>query len=130
VFLLSAVRESYDRTRDNSRAVAQGLAATARVITAAATIMVFVFGSFVMSDLRALKLIGLGLAVAVAVDATIVRIVLVPATMELLGDANWWLPRWLGRILPKVGIDSSHAPAEWPAPEPEPALSSFSRGSR
>ena len=99
VFLLSAVREHYDRTHDNADAVAEGLAST-RVITAAALIMVFVFGSFVVSDLRALKLIGLGLAVAVAVDASIVRIVLVPATMELLGDANWWLPRWLSRLVP------------------------------
>jgi RND superfamily putative drug exporter len=111
VFLLSAVREAYDRTHDNGYAVARGLASTARVITAAATIMVFVFGSFVLSDVRALKLIGLGLAVAVAVDATVVRIVLVPATMELLGDANWWLPRWLGRILPKIVIDGPHPPA-------------------
>jgi RND superfamily putative drug exporter len=105
VFLLSAVREQYDRTHDNGTAVAEGLASTARVITAAALIMVFVFGSFVVSDLRALKLIGLGLAVAVAIDATVVRVVLVPATMELLGDANWWLPRWLGRILPKIRVD-------------------------
>ena len=105
VFLLSAVRENYDRTHDNGQAVARGLASTARVITAAATIMVFVFGSFVLSDVRALKLIGLGLAVAVAVDATVVRIVLVPATMELLGDANWWLPRWLRRILPRIHVD-------------------------
>jgi RND superfamily putative drug exporter len=105
VFLLSAVREQYDRTGDNATAVAEGLASTARVITAAALIMVFVFGSFVVSDLRALKLIGLGLAVAVAIDATIVRVVLVPATMELLGDANWWLPRWLQRLLPRVRVD-------------------------
>ena len=105
VFLLSAIREHYDRTGDNATAVAEGLASTARVITAAALIMVFVFGSFVVSDLRALKLIGLGLAVAVAVDATIVRVVLVPATMELLGDANWWLPRWLSRVLPHLQID-------------------------
>jgi RND superfamily putative drug exporter len=102
VFLLSAVREEYDRTGDNRTAVANGLASTARLITAAALIMVFVFGSFLVSDIRALKLIGLGLAVAVAVDATIVRIVLVPATMELLGKANWWLPEWLDRILPRV----------------------------
>jgi len=121
VFLLSAVRETYDRTHDNGHAVARGLASTARVITAAATIMVFVFGSFVLSDVRALKLIGLGLAVAVAVDATVVRVVLVPATMELLGDANWWLPRWLRRILPKVDIDG-HQPPAVPAPEREPAL--------
>jgi RND superfamily putative drug exporter len=105
VFLLSAVREQYDRTHDNGTAVAEGLASTARVITAAALIMVFVFGSFVVSDLRALKLIGLGLAVAVAIDASIVRVVLVPATMELLGDANWWLPRWLQQVLPKVRVD-------------------------
>jgi RND superfamily putative drug exporter len=107
VFLLSAVREQYDATHDNGTAVAEGLASTARVITAAALIMVFVFGSFVVSDLRALKLIGLGLAVAVAIDATVVRVVLVPATMELLGDANWWLPRWIARILPKVRVDGS-----------------------
>jgi RND superfamily putative drug exporter len=114
VFLLSAVREQYDRTGDNATAVAEGLASTARVITAAALIMVFVFGSFVVSDLRALKLIGLGLAVAVAIDATVVRVVLVPATMELLGDANWWLPRWLQRLIPKVRVD------EYPI-EPEPS---------
>ncbi len=109
VFLLSAVREHYDRTGDNATAVAEGLASTARVITAAALIMVFVFGSFVVSDLRALKLIGLGLAVAVAVDASIVRVVLVPATMELLGDANWWLPRWLSRLLPRVPIERAES---------------------
>jgi RND superfamily putative drug exporter len=116
VFLLSAVREQYDRTHDNATAVAEGLASTARVITAAALIMVFVFGSFVVSDLRALKLIGLGLAVAVAIDATIVRVVLVPATMELLGDANWWLPRWLQRIVPKVRVDEQPVALEPPEP--------------
>ena len=82
-----------------------GLAGTARVITAAALIMVCVFASFVLSDMRPLKLIGLGLAVAVAIDATLVRIMLVPATMELLGRANWWLPRWLDRLLPNVNVD-------------------------
>ena len=107
VFLLSAVREHYDRTHDNADAVAEGLASTARVITAAALIMVFVFGSFVVSDLRALKLVGLGLAVAVAVDASIVRVVLVPATMELLGDANWWFPRWLSRVVPQVHVEAA-----------------------
>jgi RND superfamily putative drug exporter len=120
VFLLSAVREEYDRTGDNATAVAEGLAGTARVITAAALIMVFVFGSFVVADLRALKLIGLGLAVAVAIDATIVRVVLVPATMELLGDANWWLPRWLQRIVPRVRIEETPSDVEIPsAPEKE-----------
>ena len=116
VFLLSAVREAYDRKGDNAEAVVEGLASTARVITAAAAIMVCVFGTFVLSDVRALKLIGLGLAVAVAVDATLVRIVLVPATMELLGDANWWLPRWLDRILPRFKVEGDATAA----PEPEP----------
>ena len=106
VFLLSAVREAYDRTGDNAEAVVEGLSSTARVITAAAAIMVSVFGTFVLSDVRELKLIGLGLAVAVAVDATLVRIVLVPATMELLGRANWWLPRWLDRVLPRIHVDA------------------------
>ena len=109
---MSAVREHYDRTHDNADAVAEGLASTARVITAAALIMVFVFGSFVVSDLRALKLIGLGLAVAVAVDASIVRVVLVPATMELLGDANWWLPRWLRRVVPHLVVDDGVVPGD------------------
>ena len=97
--------------------MAEGLASTARVITAAALIMVFVFGSFVVADLRALKLIGLGLAVAVAIDATVVRIVLVPATMELLGDANWWLPRWLQRVVPRIRIEETHVDARAPTVE-------------
>ena len=117
VFLLSAVRESYDRTGDNAEAVVEGLASTARVITAAAAIMVSVFGTFVLSDVRELKLIGVGLAVAVAVDATLVRVVLVPATMELLGKAKWWLPRWLDRVIPRVRLEdhADVAPARVPA---------------
>ena len=107
VFLLSRIKEEYDRSGDNAVAVADGLAATARVITAAAAIMFCVFGSFVLGDERALKLFGMGLAVAVLVDATIVRLVLVPATMELLGDRNWWLPKWLDRILPTVRVDAA-----------------------
>jgi len=105
VFLLSRIREEYDRTGDNATAVADGLALTARVITAAALIMFFVFGSFVFTPEVALKLMGLGLAVAVLIDATIVRMVLVPATMELLGDWNWWIPKWLDRILPRVHVE-------------------------
>ena len=85
--------------------MADGLAATARVITAAAAIMVFVFGSFLLESNRIIKLFGTGLAVAVLLDATIVRMVLVPATMELLGDRNWWLPRWIDRILPNLEIE-------------------------
>jgi RND superfamily putative drug exporter len=105
VFLLSRVKEEYDRTGDNASAVADGLAATARVITAAALIMVFVFGSFVLGYDRQLKLFGLGLSVAVFIDATIVRMVLVPATMELLGDRNWWIPAWMNRLLPKIDVE-------------------------
>ena len=110
IFLLSRMKEEYDRTHDNASAVADGLASTARVITAAALIMVCVFSAFVLGDDRSLKLFGLGLAVAVLVDATIVRMVLVPATMELLGDRNWWFPTWLDRILPRVHIEGKHAP--------------------
>ncbi len=100
VFLLSKIREEYDRLGDNSLAVGRGLAATARVITAAAAIMVVVFLSFVLTPDVSVKQIGLGLAAAVLVDATVVRLVLVPAVMELLGPANWWLPSWLARLLP------------------------------
>jgi putative drug exporter of the RND superfamily len=106
VFLLSRIREEYDRSGDNALAVADGLAATARVITAAAAIMITVFASFVLGDLRVIKLFGLGLASAILIDATIVRIVLVPATMELLGDLNWWFPRWL-RWVPQLHVDAS-----------------------
>ena len=107
VFLLSRMREEYDRTGDNATAVADGLAATARVITAAAAIMILVFSAFVLGDERAIKLFGFGLAVAVFLDATIVRLILVPATMELLGDWNWWIPKWLDRILPTVQVEPS-----------------------
>jgi RND superfamily putative drug exporter len=102
VFLLSRVREEYLRTGETSRAVADGLAKTARVITAAAAIMVVVFLAFVLSTEVFLKLMGLGMATAVFVDATVVRMVLVPAVMQLLGSANWWTPRWLDRLLPRL----------------------------
>ena len=106
VFLLSRVREEWDRTGDSRASVADGLASTARVITAAAAIMVVVFGSFLGESDRIVKLFGLGLSIAVLIDATIVRLLLVPATMELLGDRNWWVPRWLDRILPRVHIEA------------------------
>jgi RND superfamily putative drug exporter len=110
IFLLSRIREEYVRTNVNEVAVANGLAATARVITAAAAIMVTLFLVFVFGfEERAIKLFAVGLAVAIFVDATVVRMVLVPATMELLGDANWWLPRALARILPKIDIESEEA---------------------
>ena len=86
--------------------MADGLAATARVITAAAAIMVCVFGASCSATTASIKLFGLGLAVAVFIDATIVRLVLVPATMELLGDRNWWLPKWLDRILPQIHVEA------------------------
>ncbi len=105
IFLLSRIKEEFDRTHDNAEAVADGLAQTARVITAAAAIMVCVFGSFVLGGERVIKEFGLGLAAAIFIDATLVRMVLVPATMELLGDANWWLPRGLARILPNIHIE-------------------------
>jgi putative drug exporter of the RND superfamily len=114
VFLLSRIREEYYETKDNLRSVIDGLGATARVITSAALIMISVFLSFVGDPDPTVKMFGVGLAVAVFVDATIVRLVLVPATMELLGAANWWLPRWLGRVLPQIRIEEGKAPA--PAP--------------
>ena len=105
VFLLSRIREAWKLSGDSRESVADGLAATARVITAAALIMVFVFGSFLLENDRVIKLFGIGLAGAVLLDATIVRMLLVPATMELLGDKNWWLPRWLDKLLPDVAIE-------------------------
>jgi RND superfamily putative drug exporter len=98
------VREEYVRTGDNATAVAEGLAATARVITAAAAIMVCVFGAFVLGDMVFVKMVGLGMATAIFVDATVVRMVLVPATMELLGDRNWWFPSWLGWV-PRISVE-------------------------
>ena len=103
VFLMSRIREEYVRTRRNDIAVADGLAATARVITAAAAIMVTLFLSFALADVREIKLFGLGLAAAIFLDATVIRMVVVPAFMEVLGDANWWLPRWL-RWIPEVAV--------------------------
>ena len=114
VFLLSKIREEYDRCGDNALAVRRGLAATARVISAAAAIMVVVFLSFVLTPDVSVKQIGLGLAAAVLVDATVVRLVLVPAVMELLGTANWWLPGWLERRLPDRPTQVSE-PARAPA---------------
>jgi RND superfamily putative drug exporter len=101
VFILSRIRESYDRSGHTDRAVAHGIKTTAGVVTAAATVMVFVFLTFATLSMVSLKEMGIGLAVAVLLDATIVRAVLLPATMKLLGHRNWYLPRWLG-WLPQV----------------------------
>ena len=107
VFLLSRIREEFVRTGDNVESVARGLAGTGRVITSAALIMIVVFLSFVASPVPSLKMLGLGLATAILVDATLVRMVLVPATMALLGNANWWLPAWLDRVLPRLMVEGS-----------------------
>ena len=109
VFLLSRIRESYLVSGDNSAAVVSGLASTARVITAAAAIMVVVFLSFCLTPDPGVKQVGLGLAVAVLIDATVVRLVLVPAVMEMLGKANWWMPRWLARVMPAPQLSSHQA---------------------
>jgi putative drug exporter of the RND superfamily len=112
IFLLSRVQEEWHRTGGSSAAVADGIASTGRVITAAAAIMVCVFGSFVIGDpLRILDVFGLGLAVAILVDATLVRMVLVPSIMQLLGKANWWFPRWLDRAVPHLGADGGPVPS-------------------
>ncbi len=116
VFLLSRVREEYLRSGNNNQSVAAGIAGTARVISAAAIIMVSVFLSFSQGDLVPVKMVGVGLAVAILLDATLIRLVLVPATMALLGDWNWWLPRWLEQRLPRLEIEGD---ARLPAPEYE-----------
>jgi RND superfamily putative drug exporter len=105
VFLISRIREEYLKDGDTRRAVADGLAKTARVITAAAAIMVVVFLAFVASPEVFLKLFGIGLAAAIFLDATLVRMVLVPAVMQLLGARNWWIPEWLERVLPRIDVE-------------------------
>jgi RND superfamily putative drug exporter len=121
VFLLSRVREEYVATGDSRGSVVRGLSSTARVITSAALIMISVFGAFVLGDDPMGKMFGLGLSAAVLLDATLVRMVLVPATMSLAGRANWWLPGWLDRLLPHLDLEGEvHAEPE--AVEPVRAL--------
>jgi putative drug exporter of the RND superfamily len=129
VFLMTHVKEAWERTRDNTEAVIAGVATTGRVITSAALIMVSVFFAFVINGDPTVKQFGVGMGVAVAVDATLVRCLLVPAVMTLLGRANWWFPRWLDRIVPNFSIegdewfrarDAAAAAPAAPAPEPEP----------
>ena len=121
VFLLSRIRENYLAGDGNSEAVARGVGQTARVITAAAAIMIAVFLSFGLSEGRVIKEFGLGLATAIFVDATIVRLVLVPATMGLIGEANWWFPAWLDRLLPRVHLDGEAVEATRGVDAPAPA---------
>ena len=107
VFLLSRIREEWVNSGDSRASVVRGLASTAKVITSAALIMICVFLSFVSNVDPLVKIFGVGLAVAVFLDATLVRMVLVPSTMALLGNGNWWLPRWLDRILPHLDIEGN-----------------------
>ncbi len=132
VFLISRVREEWVRRRNASEAVANGIAYTGRVISAAAAIMICVFLSFMLGDERAIKEFGFGLAAAVFLDALVVRCVLLPAVLELLGEATWWLPRWLDARLPRIRIEGSSAAGGTrsdgradgaPKPEPSPAQS-------
>ncbi len=118
VFLLSRIREHFDRTGRNTESVAVGLQSTAKIITAAAGIMVVVFGSFATGKQVAFQQMGFGMAVAIFLDATVVRTILVPATMALLGDRNWYLPKWL-TWMPKLNIEGDPAPA--PSSNPSPA---------
>ncbi|WP_199510884.1 MMPL family transporter [Nucisporomicrobium flavum] len=122
VFLLSRVHEEWLRSGKNGRAVAVGQADTGQVITAAATIMILVFGSTGLGDERVTSEFGVGLAAAVALDAFVLRTLLVPAVMHLLGRSNWWIPRWLDRVLPHVSIDpADNFPAPEPVRDPHPA---------
>jgi RND superfamily putative drug exporter len=114
VFLMSRIRERYMVHRDNDRAVAEGLASSARTISSAALIMTCVFAAFVLTGVPSIKELGLGCAVAIAIDATLVRLILVPAAMKLLGDWNWWMPSWLDRALPNLNFEDGSG-------EPEPA---------
>jgi RND superfamily putative drug exporter len=116
VFLLARIREEYLKTGDNTEAVGWGLEHTAAIITSAAAIMITVFGAFAFASLVPIKAMGFGLAFAVFIDATVVRVVLVPATMRLLGKWNWWLPKWLDRLLPNVSLEGA---PEAPGPEPQ-----------
>ncbi len=116
VFLMSRIREHYLEHGDNERAVAEGLSTSARTISSAALIMTCVFGVFVLTGVPSIKELGLGCAVAIALDATLVRLILVPAAMKLLGGWNWWFPSWLDRALPDLSFEAGSTPE----PEPEP----------
>jgi putative drug exporter of the RND superfamily len=104
VFLLSRVKEEYDRTGDNTSSVAIGLERTGRIVTAAALLLSIIFIAFATSEVTFIKLFGVGLTIAVLVDATLIRATLVPAFMRLAGRANWWAPRWMRRVYDRIGI--------------------------
>ena len=115
VFLMSRIRERYMAHGDNRRAVAEGLSSSARTISSAALIMTCVFFVFVLTGVPSIKELGLGCAVAIALDATLVRLILVPAAMVLLGKWNWWMPAWLDRVLPNLNFDGGGSAAPEPA---------------
>ena len=121
VFMLARIREEYFRTNDNNEAVGWGLEHTARIITSAALIMVTVFGGFAFASLAPIKAMGFGLASAVFLDATIIRVIMVPATMRLMGDWNWWIPKWLDKIMPTIAIEED---VDYAMPEVEPVTAS------
>jgi RND superfamily putative drug exporter len=129
VFLLTQIQEHYKQDDDPHKAVVDGLASTGRVITSAALIMVCVFSSFILNGNAVVKQFGVGLAVAIAIDATIVRCLAVPAVMSLMARAAWWLPRWLDRVLPPISIEGGDfferldAKQRPPEPASEPAVS-------
>jgi RND superfamily putative drug exporter len=116
VFLLSRVREEWDRTGDNTRAVAAGLQRSGRIITSAALLLLVVFLAFSTSGITFIQMIGVGVAAAIVVDATVVRALLVPATMRLLGRANWWLPGPLAAVHARFGLHEAGAPVDLPRP--------------
>jgi RND superfamily putative drug exporter len=111
VFLLSRIKEEHDRTGDNASSVAIGLEHTGRIVTAAAALLSVSFLAFATSGISFIKLFGLGLTLAVVMDATLIRATLVPAFMKLAGEANWWAPRWMKRIYDRVGFSEAE-PAE------------------
>ncbi|MEZ5373230.1 MAG: MMPL family transporter [Microthrixaceae bacterium] len=117
VFILSRIREEYSRTGNATASVLTGLTSSARVITAAALIMVSVFGAFVLGDDPVIKMFGIGLSVAVLLDATVVRMIIVPAVMTLFGDRAWWLPAWLDRLLPDLDVEGEKLMASIEADE-------------
>jgi RND superfamily putative drug exporter len=126
VFLVSRMHEEYIKSGGVNRiAVRNGLAATGKTITAAALIMILVFGSFILGGERVIKEFGIGLAAGIAVDAVLIRMAIVPSLMMLFGDANWWFPKWLDRALPKLSVDADDLSAQAPTPspaEPEPEM--------
>ena len=109
VFLVTRIHEEYVRTKDNSKAIAAGQSATMRVITAAAAVMIVVFLSFGLGDLRVIKEFGIGMASAIFLDAALIRMLLVPSLMQISGKSNWWFPKWLDRVVPRISVDASEA---------------------